>query len=1026
MGRVRLLHLILPIAIACSAHPASASSRAIVLENFESGQIALQSYDGSQDLDPAAWQLTGSVTHDGSLYALRLYGNTWKAETIPPYPVAPETVFEIAIYVEDRGETHAFGVGDGSEVLFYAVAGTELQSGTSWEATYQGAFGTGVWNVYRLPVGRDWLARFGYLPELTRLIYVNDRDATSHGIVIFDDVLDVTEDLPIAPSVEIVRGSQKIRPLSGGFYRVGIQFHAEVIDPDSETFTYAWDFGDSSFSADADPYHSFLIRADHFYTVALLVRDDSGMCGRDSIQVRLDPGNPEPAITMNFAGDVMLARNYEIPGGLIDTYGPEFIFAPTRSIFGDDAEINVCNLECPLTDEGTPHPTKSYVFRGRPSNVAGLVSAGIDVVSIGNNHIVDYGARGLEETQEVLDAAQIRWTGAGADEYRATQPVFWTERGVAIAFLGQCNRTGREYNYQPFLDAAANKPGFAYLTETNLVASIDSARAFADLVVAQLHAGIEYDVDPGTLRGWRPEAGAAPGAGTDGPAARDPFPDAGVEPFFDAADPAVGMPEFWFRTRPALSDRQLRWRAVEAGADLVICHHPHVLQGFEVYQGVLIAHSLGNFAFDQSFAETFPSVILKTELDKNGFRSFTVRPVFIDNMVPHPVSGRLGREILDRMADYSRELSTVVSVDPALAIATIRMDPEAVIWTPALVEKTVPLAAGGGFYASPPIEHDGEGAVSRIVEIEGGSGAVEVRVGRELLWHGDFEDEGVTFWNFNSADEGYDATVAHSGSRSLRLRRTSSSTGPVSTDLEGYPPTEGGAEYSVLGYVRTENAKDAGFAARIFRDRGSALTGSYDAGSLISGTTDWRFLWKDFTVPANAYYFNVRPRLDRPSSGTGYAWFDDLRLVEWEPWQPAVLPLGLPFPSNVRFLQVRFAGAADSARVAWEEKNAEGAAAAVAEGLPSGGMTGGLRLEEARPNPFGERTQIEYGLSRPGDVRLEIFDVEGRRIAVLDAGRRDAGPHRVEWTTRGAASGLYFCRLRVDGEARSRKLILIR
>lgn len=1024
MRRFVPLRLLLLFAIATvallPAHRTASSPRGVVLEDFESGEVALQSYDAAQDLDPDGWQLTESTTHGGSLYALRLHGNTWKSETIAPYPIAPETVLEVAIYVEDKGETHAFGVGDESEALFYAAAGTEMQSGASWEATYQGAFSNGVWNVYRLPIGKDWFSRYGYLPALTRLIYVNDRDGTSHGVVIFDDVIDVTEDLPIPPAVEIVRGSQSARPLPGGFYRVGIQFHAAVIDPDSGTFTYAWDFGDSSFSAAADPFHNFLIEADHFYTVALLVRDETGMCGRDSLQVRLDPGNPEPAVTMNFVGDVMLARNYEIPGGLIDTYGPEYIFAATRPIYGDAAEVNVCNLECPLTDEGTPHPTKSYVFRGRPSNVAGLVSAGIDVVSLGNNHIIDYGARGLEETQEVLDGAQIRWTGAGADEYRALQPVFWTERGVAIAFLGQCNRTGREYNYQPFLDAAANKPGFAYLTETNLVASIDSVRALADLVVAQLHAGIEYDVDPGTLRGVRLKAGW-----TEAAAVTAPAPAAAIERYFDAADPVAGMPEFWFRTRPALSDRQLRWRAIEAGADLVICHHPHVLQGFEVYQGVLIAHSLGNFAFDQSFAETFPSVVLRTEFDKNDFRSFTFRPVFIDNMIPRPVSGRLGREILDRMADYSRELSTVVSVDPDASIGTIHLDPQAVTWIAAPIERRVPLTSGGGYYVSPPIEHDGKGAMSRVLEVTGGSGAVEVRAGRELLWHGDFEDEGVTFWNFNSADEGYDGSVAHTGARSLRLRRASSSSSAVSTDLEGYPPTEGGDEYSVFGYLRTENAKDAGFAARIFRDRGSSLTGSYDAGPLVSGTHDWQFLWDDFTVPANAYYFNLRPRLDKPSSGTGYAWFDDLRLVEWEPWQPAALPLDLSFPSNLRFLQVRFTGAADSARVVWEERSAEGAPATVAEGLPGDLGAGGIRLEGARPNPFGERTQIAYTLPRPAMVRLEIFDVSGRRIAVLDAGRRDAGRHIVPWSPRGAASGVYFCHLRAGGETRTSKLILV-
>ena len=266
----------------------------------------------------------------------------------------------------------------------------------------------------------------------------------------------------------------------------------------------------------------------------------------------------------------------------------------------------------------------------------------------------------------MLDAARIRWSGAGDDDYVALQPTFWNEHGVAVAFLGQCNRTGREYNYQPFLDAAYNKPGFAYLIEPNLENAIAGARPLADLVVVQLHAGIEYTTGPGTML----EPGVEPEPGEDGNGT--PAIPGGDRPPVSAADladatgPQPGQPIIHFPTRPSLSDRQLRYRAVDAGADVVICHHPHVLQGFEVYHGVLIAHSLGNFVFDQSYAETMPSLILKAEFDKEGFSKFTFRPAFVDNMIPHMVTGRLGREILDRQADYSREMKTIVTVDPSV------------------------------------------------------------------------------------------------------------------------------------------------------------------------------------------------------------------------------------------------------------------------------------------------------------------------------------------------------------------------
>jgi poly-gamma-glutamate capsule biosynthesis protein CapA/YwtB (metallophosphatase superfamily) len=682
------------------------------------------------------------------------------------------------------------------------------------------------------------------------------------------------------------------------------------------------------------------------------------------------------------------------------------VFVPTRPVYGDDADVNVCNLECPLTDEGTPHPTKSYVFRGRPANVAGLTYAGIDVVSLGNNHIVDYGQRGMEETQEVLDAAGIRWSGAGDDEYAALQPIFWTERGVAVAFLGQCNRTGREYNYQPFLDAAPGKPGFAYLIEPNLGDAVAAARPYADLVVAQLHAGIEYATAP-ALRGGAPEAAA-------------PVP----EPPFDAASVEPGEPGPEFTTMPSYTDRQLCRRAVDAGADLVIGHHPHVLQGFEVYGGVLIAFSLGNFAFDQSFAETFPSIVLRAEFDKDGFRTFTFRPVFIDDMVPRPATGRLGREILDRQAEYSRALGAVVSTDPGAMKATIHLEPAGVSWTPSVWSRAEVPVERDGWWVTPPIERTGDGTLSRILSLEGAAGA-QVRIGREILWHGDFEDEGATMWNLNSVDEVYDEDFPRQGARSLRQHRTPANSGPVTTDLQGYPPLLDVLDHSLMGWIRTENAADARITARVFTGRGGTVLGAYDAGAALSGTNGWTWRWSDFRAPSGAKYFNVRPQMERPGAGDAFAWYDEVRLVAWDAWQDASLPLDVPWPGNARFLQVRATAPADTFRIGWEERTREDplATAGNAGGRPFPGLAD---LRAPSPNPFGASTWIEYRLSGRARVRLDVFDVTGRRVARLVDEERPEGAHRVSWDGRSAASGLYFVRLEAAGAVRTRKVIVLR
>ena len=109
------------------------------------------------------------------------------------------------------------------------------------------------------------------------------------------------------------------------------------------------------------------------------------------------------------------------------------------------------------------------------------------------------------------------------------------ERGVRLAFLGQCNRTGRQWNYQPFLDAGYDKPGFAYLLPDNLEKAIDYSRDLADVVVVQTHSGDEYETAP-------PPDGA--------PFLRPPP--------VEELHPGPDAPEFRFRVEPSPGERELR------------------------------------------------------------------------------------------------------------------------------------------------------------------------------------------------------------------------------------------------------------------------------------------------------------------------------------------------------------------------------------------------------------------------------------------------------------------------------------
>jgi poly-gamma-glutamate capsule biosynthesis protein CapA/YwtB (metallophosphatase superfamily) len=986
------------------------SARGTVIEDFETGTVDLVGYP-NQDHDPTAWEVTSANTYGGTSYALRIHGNSWKLQSVAPVTLDHGTVWQVAAYIEDLGEMQAFGVSDGVNELLYTFAGSQLPQTEKWWTVYQGAFPREVWFAYLLPLGRDWHTTYGYLPTVTHLIYVNDDDGGgSTGATVFDEIIDVTDDLPVPPAVTIEYTVESTQRVAANLFRATIQFYGYVFDPDSNTHEFHWDFGDGATSAEQNPGHEFLVEADHTYTVGFTAWDPDGLAGHDTCQVTVEPGPGDPPATVNFVGDVMTARSYEVPGGIIDTYGVESIFEPTLSIFGEAADVNVCNLECPFTDRGSPHPTKSVVFRARPENIAGVHYAGVDLVSLGNNHIIDYGEPGMLQTQSLLDSLEIRHSGAGTNSYFALQPTFWTEQGIRMAFLGQCNRTGRQWNYQPFLDAGYVKPGFAYFLPPNLEGVLAETGNLADIVVLQTHSGDEYETQP-------PD--------------QDPNRPAPVE----AVEIEADDPDFRFPIEPTPGDRELRRMALDLGADVLINHHPHVLQGFEVHQGKLIAHSLGNFVFDLYYPETMPTLVLTLEVVKTGIVGYTFVPAWIDDYVPQPASGTLGREIMDRMADYSRPMDALVAVDPVNGSARIHLGRETADSSLSAVATTAPLVIESGYRISPPVELAGVGNLSRILSVSG-PGVVdwEVRWGREILWHGGFEDEGATFWDDNTEDEWLDDTVSWAGVRSLALRRDAGDPERVGTDLEKHLPCDPGKRHTARGHVRADNAADAVLMARFYSGRYSSTPlSSTDVGSRVTGTQDWIGVWQNLETPGSGTYFEVRCENGPPASGTGHAWFDELAFVEWEPWVPAKGPIAVPSPNNYRFVQIR---SVDPAAITVTVRYQETSYAGNPTSAPGPVIVAGSRpMLRSFPNPFRTGTTVELTLPRssgPVPVRLDVYDIRGRRVASLFKGRLVGGvPHPFSWNGtdvrgRTVASGVYFTRAEAGGRVETRKLLLLR
>lgn len=268
-------------------------------------------------------------------------------------------------------------------------------------------------------------------------------------------------------------------------------------------------------------------------------------------------------VILRFAGDVLLASHFETE--MWDSSRTAF-----RGLYRlGGADATIVNLECPITTRGAKIP-KPYNFRMNPRFLGVLTGAGIDIVSIANNHIFDYGSPGLYDTISYLDSAGVRHVGAGRTIREAHTPVVDTLGGRRVAFLAY-------YGGGEAPGAGKSSPGVARRDLAGIGADIGSLRrAYASCyIVIILHWGTE----------------------------RATRPDGGQVAFAHAL--------------------------IDSGADAVVGHHPHVLQGIERYRGGVIAYSLGNFMFGGNDRSSYDTGLLEIRLGSAGTRCAFI-PVRID------------------------------------------------------------------------------------------------------------------------------------------------------------------------------------------------------------------------------------------------------------------------------------------------------------------------------------------------------------------------------------------------------------
>ncbi len=301
--------------------------------------------------------------------------------------------------------------------------------------------------------------------------------------------------------------------------------------------------------------------------------DDTGTGG---------PGASEPgpvdsdAIKLVFAGDTMMARKVKkmVNNSGNGDYG--FLFQYTADYLRG-ADLAFTNLESMISDTGTVRDVTltwyGIAFRAEPVSVDGLAYAGIDVVSVANNHAFDYSRPAFEDCLDRLTAAGIAYVGGG-DFEQAYAPRVFDVKGTKIAYLA-FTLVGPESLMRAQKDDAdtglSAQTGVAWYYSEYAYPAIQLAKNIADVVIVSIHFGDEYDTEPNT------------------------------------------------------DEIELARHFIDLGAGLVVGHHPHVVQPLESYGGGYIAYSLGNFIFDQSDEDTHRGMVLEV----------TVRDKKIESAVDH-------------------------------------------------------------------------------------------------------------------------------------------------------------------------------------------------------------------------------------------------------------------------------------------------------------------------------------------------------------------------------------------------------
>lgn len=306
------------------------------------------------------------------------------------------------------------------------------------------------------------------------------------------------------------------------------------------------------------------------------------------------------AVTLTFAGDILLDDSYAVAARLREN-GGDISAAISSELLEQmrDSDVFMLNNEFPYSSGGEPLQDKTYTFRADPDSVEYLADMGVDLVSIANNHAFDYGETAFLDTLTTLENADMPYVGGGRNIDEASRPVYYIINDIKIGFLAATQI--ERLDNPDTRGAGENQSGvFRCLDNTRLLNKIAEVKENCDFLVVYIHWGTESTNE------------------TD-----------------------------WLQQQQAP-------QMAEAGADLIIGDHPHVLQPITYIDGVPVVYSLGNFWFNSSDTDT---CLIKARIDKNGLQSLQFVPCRQSGCKTEMLHGTQASDLINYMQSISPEVN---------------------------------------------------------------------------------------------------------------------------------------------------------------------------------------------------------------------------------------------------------------------------------------------------------------------------------------------------------------------------------